>query len=177
MDDNIDLGGSITDGLSEVTAMAWFNIDDFSNLPQWGCRANNDSRFQLFFRSDGTIDGIIGDGSASGDPPDLNNDGATLSTNTWHHVAWVYSANDYFTKFLDGSETGGRLSISEGAVSTNGLNEYVGARNDGDGITGPTDGRVACVRFYDTALSESEIENIYNVVSTPGEWLSTGKVI
>ena len=84
-----------------------------------------------------------------------------LTDGNWHHVVGTYDGS-LAKLYLDGNLIG---TGSAGAVSTNASNVGIGAYNNG--IDALFNGSIDQVRMYNTALSASDVTNLYNESSVP----------
>lgn len=165
-EDYVDLNSNPENGLAKFTFSAWVYGRRFDNNPYIYGNAATDSTtdgiFYVFIRATpaGTIDFSCSDGSAV---IDSTNDGSTLSTNTWHHIA-VVSNGSNITRYLDGIQTGTIDAHSLGVVKS-WNDSYIGNINY-EADAGPqTDrflnGLIDSILLYNRALSASEIVLLY----------------
>jgi hypothetical protein len=148
------------DGFSEITAMAWTNVDDF----QQGANGQNsilgkyfdDSDRSYFLRwEDDDLRALVATNSSN-----ANND-ATASNvgteNTWIHCAFTWSGStNIITVYVNGQSQA--TGTSNGStVRQNTQDFYIGDYGEG----GSFDGTIDDVRIYDTALSQAQINQIY----------------
>jgi parallel beta-helix repeat protein len=94
--------------------------------------------------------------------------GGVLSTDTWHHVAWVNNGTTY-TSYIDGVDTTGTVTengVSEGAwfddVASNADTALIGALERSDGINGEFLGVIDTVFISEEVLSAEQISTLYN---------------
>jgi parallel beta-helix repeat protein len=94
--------------------------------------------------------------------------GGVLSTDTWHHVAWVNNGTTY-TSYIDGVDTTGTVTengVSEGAwfddVASNADTALIGALERSDGINGEFLGVIDTVFISEEVLSAEQISALYN---------------
>ena len=140
------LGSQVFDG--DFALSVWFNADSsptYATLIQSGVQSDYSDGFRLY-RNNNQIQVYNGIGGYS-----LLLQGGTTSINTWHHVAITRSGTS-FTLYLDGSSintgTGSQVFASTGfQVSFTSL---------------PFDGLIDEVSIWDSALSASDITDIYN---------------
>ena len=148
-DDRVELPNQITEGLTSVTFMAWFNTTDhsgYSNIVQDDgpsgalfIRYNPDGSFKYVFKAD------QGWRSISISPP---------SYGVWHHVAMSWDGTN-IKAYLDGEEVGN--SNGSGTMSGGGP-IYIGNWQQQEGFSGKIDD----VQYWNIALSESEIQSHMN---------------
>jgi hypothetical protein len=101
--------------------------------------------------------------SSASNSPNYVSKPYTLSNNTWYHVAATYSAGTV-KLFINGAlQTTGTVANAELRSSAEPL--YIGARYlpEADNAHYPFLGKIDEVRVYNRALSESEIQQLYQV--------------
>ncbi len=155
-DDRVELPNQITEGLTSVTFMAWFNTTDhsgYSNIVQDDgpsgalyIRYNPDGSFKYVFKAS------QGWRSISISPP---------SYGVWHHVAMSWDGNN-IKAYLDGEEVG---SSSGSGTMSGGGPIYIGNWQQQEGFSGKIDD----VQYWNIALSESEIQTHMNTEPTGNE--------
>lgn len=84
----------------------------------------------------------------------------TLVADTWNYAAATYNGAN-ITLYLNGSLVGTSPSCSSGAVTNNNILMIGGRASDNSRFAG----RIDELRFYNRALSESEIANLYSGVN------------
>jgi hypothetical protein len=156
-DDEVDIP-DIT-SLSKFTLTFWiYPRDDSSDQRPFANRANNDFSAQIL--SSGEMNFRIYNGSFN-----VGTTGDSVVLNDWSFYAMVW----------DGSSAelfNNATSEASGSVSNN-----PGAGGDVH-ISRPSfalDGKLADVRLYDCALSQSQIQTLYDVVATAGSHTSNKK--
>jgi len=133
--------------LSALTIAAWVNTSTFT----WaqGIVYKGDMYWEPFFlRLDGdsTVRGYVR--NSSGTPISVS--GGSVSVNTWHHVAMAYDGA-FIRIYLDGFKVS---SISQsGTTYSDSESLFIGTWFNGI---------IDEVRIYNRALSESEIQELYN---------------
>ncbi|MDB9871405.1 DUF1565 domain-containing protein, partial [bacterium] len=155
-DDRVELPNQITEGLTSVTFMAWFNTTDhsgYSNIVQDDgpsgalfIRYNPDGSFKYVFKAS------QGWRSISISPP---------SYGVWHHVAMSWDGIN-IKAYLDGEEVG---SSSGSGTMSGGGPIYIGNWQQQEGFSGKIDD----VQYWNIALSESEIQAHMNTEPTGNE--------
>jgi hypothetical protein len=99
-----------------------------------------------------------------------NLDTNSWQANTWTLSAWTYNVSDGIARWYEnngtqvttvnfGTDSGNGLSVSGSATAPFGI----GTRSD---IMETLKGKIAIVRIYNTALSQSDIQNEYNLYKT-----------
>lgn len=100
----------------------------------------------------------------------VNTGGSTVNDDAWHHIALVSNGSQY-TIYVDG--TAETLTTSSG--SNNGAwvntissvnNTTIGASRR-TGTSGPTEGKIDEVAIWDSALTSSDISQVYNGGTPP----------
>lgn len=112
------------------------------------------------------------------------------TANAWHQVAYVFdSVNSIFKLFYDGSFATSAVAVS--SISSHPGNDAIGCNVDGtkwdtgdDGSAGEYfAGRIDEVRFYDYALTTSEVKALYETKADPAwyersdEFLISGEIL
>ena len=97
---------------------------------------------------------------------------ALYNDGKWHHVVFVLSGGNTITNYIDGSSSNANNDQSSGTVSSfsNTSNVRIGNDYDGEYFNGNVDD----VRIYSTALTASEVSNLYNYGTTYSPALDTG---
>jgi hypothetical protein len=156
-DDYIDLPGFTPGGDDSVSVAMWVNADELSGQEEFIFWGDGPPQFEFWY--EGGLKFIYYDG---------NNgfgitDGPTLNTGQWYHLAGTYddSTGDW-ALYVDGSQVAGPTDDTIGSTSTkdvgfNGDNTRIGRHPSvGRRYAGDIDE----VRFYDRALSGSEVSDL-----------------
>lgn len=104
----------------------------------------------------------------------INFKGTDINDSTWHHVAVVKEGNGA-TTYLDG------VADASGSASTFGNYDTskklkIGQTSDGDSnYPEAFDGDIAEVSLYNTALSGSQIQALYDTVASPSQLTTAAK--
>lgn len=148
-DDGVDLPNLGLSGDAAYTVAGWIYFDDLSTsraFLRWGDRT---SQKQLLIYGNGSTLNL----NHWNDNYDAN---VSLSTGQWYHIALVYDGS-IDTLYVDGSQDRtydpAALSLADNQYSLG----YSVEENDYY-----HDGRLDDVRFYDSALSASQVSDIYN---------------
>jgi hypothetical protein len=92
----------------------------------------------------------------------MDSNSGTLPLNEYTHIAGVYDENaDEMRIYADGSPAGAS-SVSAFSIATSTRPGGIGAEIDVSGPTDRFDGRIDDVRVYNRALSDSEIQTLYD---------------
>jgi len=140
-----------TDPPAVSTVAAWvFIIDTTKKFVIFGNFNSTGSDFRFFF-----------DNNFAGITLFIDNNGAflqssALSTGEWYHIALTINSGS-FELFVDGTSVDTDTNTL-GSID-NGSNYQTGEDPNG---TQDGDGRIDDLRLYDTALTQTEIENIYD---------------
>lgn len=123
------------------TLSSWINVSD----------STADNLYSVSMRNDGYAEhGIRETGYFKFGGNSTAIEVGTVSSNTWHHLCHTSDAIAY----IDGKQVG----TSETDSIINGNSNNIGGRNGTEYV----DGNIDDVRVYNRALSQSEIEQIYN---------------
>jgi len=152
--DNIEFGViPPAQGTSTLTWMCWFKPDSTppNNVNLFGFYPSNDDNVLLMYRSQGDMFFQV---ENSGNKVNRFNGFPDPALNTYHHIAVVYDSGT-LNVYEDGSLDG---SISGGPTIPSGFDWYAGySENNNTGL----DGSIDDCRIYNTALSASQINQIY----------------
>ena len=146
-DDYVDT--SLSSVSSPLTFTYWFRPADITNLQEVFNNFNTTTSSDLLIRQDGENVRIIADTVSSFTST------VALSKNTWYHISIVI--NDGVTIFIDGGQTDSDGSGDNTFDTAN--NFRFGSRAD-DG-SNSYNGLLADARLYDRALSDNEIQELY----------------
>lgn len=165
-DDRIGVGPALAPNSSAFTIAMWVYPTSFSSTSDVYANGTSSAPRYIFrINTDGTLRGFLDDGS---DTVDFSTT-ATLSTDTWQHIALTAVPSGDNNIYIDG--------VSE-ASSTQGYDDISGGEDEFIAANGEDTnhyaGRMADVRAYDgTALSQSQLQSLIDVVNTAGS-LTTG---
>jgi hypothetical protein len=166
--DGVDDYGTLGSGIYDGTA-ATFSV--------WACATGLDSTFQYIF--DIRDGGIVRIGTTDTNDWRILFQGtggnqeftATAAENEWTFLTATYDGTTG-EAFVDASSIGsGTVDL---ASDTEGLSIASPSGSLGSFVF---DGRIADPRYYDINLTNDQIQTLFDVVDTPGDWLGTGKVI
>jgi len=129
--------------LSDFTIMAWFNVDDTSRCTVLGNETSGVGNGIIFGANSGFLE--FDNYAFYG-----NFDSASYSTNTWTHIALTSETKAYKNANTIGTKSSSSLP--------NPKNMLIG---DFYGEPSFFNGRIDDVRIYDTALSSTQISQIY----------------
>ena len=149
----IDLGGSII-SVGSFTVSLWLNANNVTTAGRafhLG-QGDNVSNISIFVASGNLTLRFLDSGS------NLRDASITASTNTWYHAVITFdSSTNILKSYVNDTE---ELSVTTSGFSTLGNYGLIGARayNNDQFFNGKIDQ----VRIYNTALSATDISNIYN---------------
>jgi hypothetical protein len=154
---NLDPPAFAPSGDDSISISLWVNADDLSNRREFVFWGDGPPQFEVFY--EGGVEFVYYDGSNFG-----ISGGPTLNTGQWYHVAGTYDdSTGEWTLYVDGSQVASTTdtigSTSTKDVGLNGDSTRIG-RHPSDGFQ--FEGLVDDVRFYNTALSSSEVTDLYN---------------
>ena len=145
----IDTGIS---SLSTFSVSMWLNETSIASggfFGNWNGTANDDM-FWLTDNSSGALR-INFDGAGT----QYFGTAGDFTINTWHHVVVTHSSGS-INVYLDGSNIGS--TTTSNTTFSSGANFYIGDDNSGTYF----DGLIDQVRIYSTALSSSQVTELYN---------------
>lgn len=139
---------------SELTVAIWINT---RTIPGSGLKSivSKDTNYEFHVNDSGQIYGWWND--SSGNVRSFNSGGATVSVDTWHHVAITYASGSQVI-YLDGAPVAS--ASHTGSLATNGLELQVG--QDQGFIGRFWDGRLDELKIYDQVLDQAEIQTVMN---------------
>ncbi|MEM7229387.1 MAG: FG-GAP-like repeat-containing protein [Planctomycetota bacterium] len=148
IDDVVDVTGTFSEPAA-VTIAGWIKTDASSN----GEVLSIGDAVALRISSTGVAQGFFHDGSTW----QFTNGGSGLNDDTWHHVAYVFDANnDEQHIYVDGSLTSSSSLTS--SINYSGLGSATTIGTHGNGSGGfEFEGALDDIRLYDYPLSASEI--------------------
>lgn len=144
---------------SNFTIVAWIKASDLSTFQCIFCKdikGDGASQFRFTAETTGKLKYAAGTESINGN--------TTLSTGVWYHaVITRSSATGLLTMYLNGVNNG---TTTIGATpSVNAANVYIGSRQQSGSPVDMFDGAIDDVRFYDRALTSSEVLNLYKTTN------------
>lgn len=152
--DSMDFSIADGDGFSVAFWVKFDTTGSFESVLGHGDRGTAGGYFLVQKTSGDAIRFGIGDGSTE----NFNDSTGTLSASTWYHVVCTFDGST-MTNYIDAS-VDGSSSYDPGAI--NGSTDfYIGARFDGS-VTQFTDGHICGVRYFNRALTSTEISTDYN---------------
>lgn len=168
-DDHVFVSDGILEGLSAFSVAFWARKDALEDQP------GGDPSESRFVASDGSnvfhireSNGQLGGkgpgnylefrmADSNGDWIGVNSDNEVTELGVWQHVAMVYDGADLIG-YVDGEQV---ASVNVGAITTNAPDEptLFGANSNGSAAQDSyLDGGLDDVRFYDNALTQSEVQ-------------------
>lgn len=170
-DDEVDTGlDSSVEGLYNISITAWVNLNSVSGediVCKWG-------DVFLFNVGDGTNGAPRWAMKDSRGSLTVLDAAATISTNSWVFLAVTYDSPT-MRLYINASEDSNSPLSTGGGMNTGTTTARIGNRDANNNSV--TDGRIADVRIYDTALTQTQIQTLYDVVNTAGTWTSTTKLL
>jgi hypothetical protein len=159
--------------LAEFTFSVWINPDTVSNSNIVGRQDGGDTNFEgryLRLKDDGEISIQIRDDTGTNL---VKYSSSTVSSNSWYHIVATYDgskAPSGFNIYIDGVNAGSSNTTDGGVNDTIGGTENfsIGARDPDGSTSSYVDGQIDDVRIYDRALSQPEIEALYNLTQPSG---------
>jgi hypothetical protein len=87
-----------------------------------------------------------------------NSTGDSIQKDTWYHLMVAYSSSGEVRAYLDGSRVL-TDSYGDGLVEGSRIQQAIGANSSTSRLH---DGLIDDVRIYDRALSDSEVQSVYD---------------
>jgi hypothetical protein len=165
MNDYINLGNSSSLKLPlPVTISAWIRLNTTGLVQKIMCIDSQSTvtyyGIWFFVQSNNKLMINYGDGRG-GDGPAYRRSkvGTTaLASGSWYHVVAVLQGPTDMTLYINGVDDGGTYSGSGTSLAYSAATSLIGCGNSSDGYL---NGIIDDVRFYDRALSDEEIEQLY----------------
>lgn len=159
-DDWINIGETLT-GPSAFTLSAWIKQPSFGSFNEIAARADSDaSQREYTFRTEsGTSAILIYDSSNTA----YKITGSSLSTNTWYHLAAIYDGVN-LRLFENGSQV--NSSTPSITIPDTGSGGITAIGRFGDQSSEHFGGSIDDLRIYDRALSQPEIQALYQRTQT-----------
>jgi len=167
--DWLDCGDNATYDLQDFTLTAWVNLglDEAAGADLQIVDKNLQYSWRLDFDGQDKLQCIVWDSVTT---PGHRGDQTNFNTGTWFHVAVVVS-NNSFQHYIDGATDGSLNTGITPPLDTNGgVNLGIGANNAGAGNW--FNGMIDDVRIYNTALTQSEVQQ--TMIPEPGSALLLG---
>jgi len=153
--DYIDCG-TITglQGASNAAISVWIKPDTAGHAPNIGYRPSGSHQFVLTF-----VGGVLYFGIRNGSTSSLYSTTAMPSDTNWHHYVATFTSGTAKI-FIDGSQVAGTQSGSNPSTISSTSGSFFIGRNGGDNKY--TDGLLDEAALFNTALSASDVTDIYN---------------
>jgi len=161
-DDHVDTGYQVSASATQMSACGWVNLDSLGNYQHILGSINSGSNKQLTLRVDNDNKAQFGTFNGSHHQAKST---STLSTGTWYFIAGTYDGSEY-KLYVDGSLVATTIDSTFAPDDTS--NIFVGARNGTGGAADfLLDGQLYGVGLWDTALTASQISDLYNDGTIP----------
>lgn len=140
------------------TISAWINPLSNTTYSYTGIitkRAGSTVEYNFYMTTNGSI-GLLGvyDGGA------VYNSTATISINTWTHVAYTYDAETKKVRFYKNGAFVDEVILVKGFNTNTTAGVYIG--KVGDGVSQAFHGSIANVRLFQSVISDNELLQLYN---------------
>jgi len=149
-DDDATAGTGVVDTTTAFSAAFWYRPEAESTFHRVINTNDNDNGFTFLYDVQGLSrwefrleDADVGHRFAVG----------SISLNTWYHIVFTFDGSNAVA-YKDASQTDGGTASSGG--------DPLELRVGSDGLGGYFDGQVDDVRWYDKALTSTEVSNLYN---------------
>jgi hypothetical protein len=160
----------------EITISVWIKLNDYGGMDGWGHYDATNATFAILSK-DGGRNGICLDVNSNGGISfpylwDKSNQAAGVSYtyNTgfldWVHIVAVNNANT-MELYLNGVKVQENSNTNGNIDAVNNLPMYIGVNNElqtsyGEAFWYPFNGKIDDVRIYNRALTDNEIQSLYN---------------
>jgi hypothetical protein len=165
--DGVDDYITITDdadldfGTGDFTVLVWFKTSDGGRI--WQKRTDNNNEIGMYLHSS-FIRGLAEIGGAGVVKQQIDSD---FTDDTWRCAIWVVDrdSTENSKMYINGvSQTLGTNTVDSGANDLDYGNMHIGSR---DGSEGWFDGQLTQIRFFNKALTATEVKELYSGASVP----------
>jgi len=160
---HIDLGTTdFVQNNNSLSISAWCYFEDLSTanpiVTKWNNSGIEESWWFGHYGGGSTTLHFAHRDSANNVTTSYSNTGA-ISENTWHHCVGVWGGNTV-TYYVDGTQVGTSTNSNfDSPTKTSNANIIIGAQNEGS--VNLMNGKIDQVRMFNTALSASEVSDLY----------------
>ena len=162
VDERVNVGNDASfSGTGDFTAAAWFKTSAGGTADIFGKWAGLGSRDWVLFLNSGAIQGYMQDGA--GGVPFAGTSASTYNDGAWHLAVMTFNSTaGELTIDLDGGTDRVTVAVAS-RMGSSGSDVMIAARDNGSGGgTSHLSGRVDEPAFWSSALSASEIVELYN---------------
>lgn len=162
VDDYVNTGVSINP-LTEISVVGWVYDNGYATSSRHRLFGAYDgsNAFNISWRNSPYIEFYTFSGSRNG----VSNYTYSFPQNTWTHVAFVFDSSTGYHIYINGTQ----LTSSTDTNFTPPSNTiYMGAHNSNGSVQHYMDGTLSTMSIYNTSLSQSQVQQMYNVVNTSG---------
>ena len=161
INDRVELPNNMMDTVENFTIAVWIksNLTSGTQAILSGANGSNNNELLLYLPNLTTISTYLKSGSN-------NYAAATNLYDAWHHLVWIREGNQeavYLNNMLLGTNT-----VSDAALDVDPGGLWIGSEQDSVGGGWQSNqefvGLIDEIRFYNRALSENEIAEIYNAI-------------
>ncbi len=174
--DYVEVADSNSLDLSQFTLETWIKVNSLpsaqASLISKNPNNNNQTNYNLWVLSDGTIALQAGNGGGSNFSAINLNSNTKVVIGQWYHIVGSISGTDGTAKIYINGVLDVATTVSGTAYSNNNVLS-IGARkwdDGGSGIDNYFNGTIDEVKIYNRALSQSEVNQNYNYGSFSGYW-------
>ena len=160
-DDYLSLGNiSSLSSASAFTLSTWVKTSTTNKFIYASYASGITDSIQMYFHSGGSLRCIVGTGSSW---YQIGTSSTTLADGTWKNFTFVFSGGNYLKIYVNGSEETTSFVNGTNTVPTTTVANAGNTPRIADSVTGGSslNGLVDEVALFNTALSASQITNIY----------------
>jgi hypothetical protein len=163
-DDYVDIGDTVH--ADNISLGLWYSVD---SVPSSGTirPLNKNDEWGVRLQSDGWDAFTYHGGSA-----DILDSGVTPTTGDWHLLVFTYDGADQ-RLYHDASQIASATTNS-GAIDDSTASIRIGSTSGGGDYW---NGDIGPVYLWTSALTQAQIQTLYDVVAAPGDWLGSGKLL
>lgn len=181
VDDTVSIPDNADIPTGAQTICCWVKFNTLNSgasgqdlITHWTTTDSNNASFAIYMpnTSNGKVRFYVSaDGQLSVNVEALD----AISALEWSHVACVLTPNDSIKIYINGSLSNTLATTGISSLYNSSVDLVLGGR-DQVSLTTPLNGNLADCRIYDSALSETDISDIYNgtniTTNLVGHWLT-----
>jgi hypothetical protein len=165
VDESISVGNTLTNGFSQLSISLWANFASVPTNRVLGLASKdntNQRSFDLRYIQNTGVNFLVStNGTATSSTPYYPK--SSINAGQWYHFVGVYDGSNVLI-YVNGVPTGSPTALT-GSLQNTTSEFFIGKRGFGTTNTG-FDGKLDEVAVFNTALTELEVQRIYNATGT-----------